>query len=149
MSAATPRSFVNLLERAREHEIGRRHAKRDVVLGNFTLLIEHGRPAIDTVEIGIGIRLGLDRMLAVEEVRRLLIRTGELAQHIGAADSAAAILEALVVLFLLLKSVHHDVVIDGVHAGEFVALDRIQPRKLVRVHALEELDLRERTVADQ
>ena len=102
----------------------------------------HGREFRKPREIGVGVVLDLDAVLAVEEVRRLAVGTGELAECVGRADAAAVLREALVVVFLLLQAVEHDVVIDRVHAGELGAVDRLQPRELVGVHALEELDLR-------
>ncbi len=58
----------HLLERARQHEIRRDDAERNVVLRGFALLIHHGSESAQPRQIIVGIGFVRDLMLAVEEI---------------------------------------------------------------------------------
>ena len=130
-----------------DDEVRRDHAVGDVLAGDGGLLVHQASETLHPRQVGVGVRLGLDRVLGVQEVRHRLIGAGQLAQHIGRAGAAAAIAELPIALVLDGQHELHGVVVDGVHALEGLAVDGAQGVQLLAGPHLGGLDGGERAVA--
>ncbi len=119
-----------------EREVRRDHADARVVTGDRDLLVERDRESFQAREIGVGVGLDLDAVLAVEEVRDLLVRAGELADDVGIAGAAIAVVVAPVGDILRGETVENHVVVDRVHAGERAAVEGLELCQLLGVDAL-------------
>ena len=148
LAGAGLRIVFEQADRAVDDEIGRDHADARVVADHFVFLIEHGGECRQPRQVGVGVGLVVDGVLAVEEVGHVLVRTAELADDVGHARAAVAVIVALVGDLGGGKVVVDDVVADGVVAGETVAADGFEALQLVGVAGLVARELRQRTVAE-
>ena len=72
---------------------------------------------------------GLDRVLAVEEIRNAAVGTRQLAQHIrGVATTGRAVAEPLKTVDRALEPVFDDVIVEGSYFAEILAAERPQGR---------------------
>ena len=109
-----------------DDEVRRDHAVGDVALGDQGLLIHQAREALHPLQIGVGVGLGLDGVLGVQEVGHLLVAARQLAQHVGRARTATRIGELAIALVLDGQGELDRVVVDRVHARQGLAVDGAQ-----------------------
>ncbi len=111
-----------------EHEVGRRDAVGDVLVKAVGLLGDDAGKGVHARQEGLGVGLGLDRVLAVEEIGRRAIGAGQLAEDVGAGAAPAAEAELVEALFRRREAPHDRVVIDAIHAGQLVARNGLEHR---------------------
>lgn len=109
---------------ARGH--GRPAARAPDGFGELQLLVEKHGVSVETREIIFGVRGRLDTVLLVEKVRDPAIGAGQLAEHIGFARAAAAIVEIAVGLGANVEGEKERVIAHGVDAREGRAVDAAQ-----------------------
>ena len=113
-----PQQRPHLHEGLVDREIRRRDANANVVPRQFKLLVHEPGEFVEPRQIGLGVVNGLDPVLGVEEIGNLAIGAAQLAQHIGLARSAAAVIETSVAFVADLGGEQYGVVAYGVGAGQ-------------------------------
>ena len=97
---------------------------------DFDFLIQQCGEAAQPCQVGIAIRVVLDRMGAVQERWHVLIAAVELRQRIRLPRFGGPVRERLVRCIAGTQAVHHDVVASGIGATQGVAIEGLKARKL-------------------
>ena len=99
-----------------EHEVGWNDAQTFIQTRAFDFLVDRARQGGQTRQIGVGVFLGLDLVLAVQEVGDIVIGPLKLVDDIGRARRAASIFELVRCGRLAFQTVLDDLAIELVGA---------------------------------
>ncbi len=134
--------LAHLDQRLVDDEVRRDHAQGLIAARDLALLVHLPAERLHARQIGVRVPLVLDDMLGVQEVRRGLVGTAQLADHIGLARAHGAVFEQAGVgelagrLVLEGGDVLDGVVVDGVHARQGASVDGVQALQVLGVDRL-------------
>ena len=117
---------LHLHQRLVDDEARRADTERHIVLRHVELLPHGSDKGLHARQIGLRVGVGVDAVLAVEEVWDLLIGAGQLAEHIGRARRVAAVVECRKTLVGHGEDELHGVVVGGFDAAQPIAADLVQ-----------------------